>query len=294
LWLDLQVANYMDERLTAHYVDHCFHRELKKFAEESIQLPEMAIPDNVAILELFGTFLLTNVPMAATFVCSLIMELPAEKPVSGLISLLDETCQFPRGDDKAFADKTISTHVKTKLVRSGGSKAKQATAFVVRHYFAEVTYDSAGFVQTSRIKLPANALNLLSTSPLPVLNPQQTPTAPNRFGSTDIMDKLTTRTVPAGSSSSSGADAPAAVTPSSVSAKLAGAGGQAVSKQTSFPFSKCRDNFNKLLKAIDETSTCTYVLCLRPHLDSSSRAMNPEYVAKYDFYWIYAQLCHQI
>ena len=75
-----------------------------------------------------------------------------EKPVSGIISLLDETCQFPRGDDKTFAEKTISTHVKTKLVRSGGARAKQVTAFVVRHSFGEIVYDAVNFINTSKVK----------------------------------------------------------------------------------------------------------------------------------------------
>jgi hypothetical protein len=49
-----QVANYIDERLTVHFVEHHFHRELRKLEEESIILPDVTFPDNVAVVELFG------------------------------------------------------------------------------------------------------------------------------------------------------------------------------------------------------------------------------------------------
>jgi myosin heavy subunit len=121
------------------------------------------------------------------------------------------------------------------------------------------------------------------------LNMQAQMPVPNRFGSTDIMDKLTTRTNAQPQATPEAAAADTAPT-RAVSASVAALSGRNSAAQSSmqvsgkhthvYPFSKCRESISKLLKAIDDTSNVTHICCVRPHTETNSRAMNPEYVAK--------------
>ena len=131
-----------------------------------------------------------------------------------------------------------------------------------------------------------NVLSFLGTSPLLCLSSAPNVNSVNRLGSMDITEKITHRTA---TTTTTATTTPTEGSTSSASGGASrplgrvggmGSGGGSLGSKQTFVFSRCRDNINKLLKSIDETSAVQHVLCVRPHSEQNSRVFNPEYVSR--------------
>ncbi|OQR92114.1 myosin-like protein [Achlya hypogyna] len=81
----------------------------------------------------------------------------------GVISLLNEECIRPMGNDLAFCSKVVSTHDANP--RLDKQRARLSTAhFALRHYAGTVMYSVGGFVEANKDALSTDVVSLLSTS----------------------------------------------------------------------------------------------------------------------------------
>ena len=88
--LNHMLQNYMEERFHSGYLTTMFNKEIDLYAAENIKL-ELKLPASEPFAEFF------------------------EKPVNGVISLLEEACQAIKTDDRGFVDKLMVTQLKTKV-----------------------------------------------------------------------------------------------------------------------------------------------------------------------------------
>lgn len=211
------MANYMEEKLSSLFVEQLFVHELKIYADESISVPDVVFPDYIPLMELF------------------------DKSPAGLFALLEETCQFPRGEDKTFSEKAISSHAKGRLIRNGGVKAKPTT-FIVKHTFGDVSYDVTGFVQTNKAKLATTTNQWLASSPLACLT-HEFHTPPSRSDDPKIKaEKAMTR--------------------------------------KGFLGNRSKEKISQLLSLVGEAAHPTFLLCIRPDVDGAIGKFNPEFVSR--------------
>ncbi len=136
------LVNFSEEKFHALFLESVFVREIDRYAAEGVELGAVPYLNATPYLELF------------------------DSATSGLIHFLEDACQSLRVDDKAFLDKILlhSSKSELKLVKAGGPKAK-ATVFIVKHTFADVSYDCEGFVLANKNNaLPASAMAVLATS----------------------------------------------------------------------------------------------------------------------------------
>ena len=78
----------------------------------------------------------------------------------GILTLLDDVCNFPKGDDPTFLMKLgqeVGSHPHFSTTSSGSH-------FVVKHYAGDVTYDVDGFVDKNKDSLFNDLINLAQSS----------------------------------------------------------------------------------------------------------------------------------
>lgn len=140
------VNHYIEERLNQQIIQRVFKEEFDKYEAEGVQLEAVALPDWLQHQELL------------------------DKPMTGIMAILDDTCMALRGEDKVFVDTVFKgLAAKTKLVKAGGARAKP-TSFSIKHSFADVTYDCEGFITVHKCgHAPPAAVALFKTSSLPFL-----------------------------------------------------------------------------------------------------------------------------
>jgi alpha-tubulin suppressor-like RCC1 family protein len=137
--------HYIEEKFNTFAIQEQFLGEIYAYQDEGIHLDQIAQPNITQYVDLL------------------------EQSPGGLISLLEDACSAPKPDDKTFADKAIMNFGRVKLVRAGGAKTKPTT-FVVRHSFAEVSYDCDGFIFCNKLSEPSPVItNCLKSSSLPLL-----------------------------------------------------------------------------------------------------------------------------
>eukprot|EP00981_Chlorochromonas_danica_P001703 scaffold369_cov177-Ochromonas_danica.AAC.36 len=134
------VNNYIEERLNNIFIQRVFNDEIAKYAIEGIQLEAFSVPDWIVHQDLL------------------------DKPMVGIMALLDETCLAPRSEEKAFVDKVFTGHSKSKMVKAGGPRSK-ATVFIIKHSFADISYDCEGFIAAQKCgHLSSTTSTLFKTS----------------------------------------------------------------------------------------------------------------------------------
>jgi Myosin head (motor domain) len=134
------LINFASERMNGHYVERAFLYHIRHYEEEGVNIVFDSVPEYLSAIDLYD-----RVP-------------------TGMINLLEETCLATRGDDKAYADKIMSTHTKGKLVKSAGHKSK-ITVFIIKHSFAELQYDCDGFVASNKNRLSPSGTQMLASVP---------------------------------------------------------------------------------------------------------------------------------
>ncbi|XP_048441531.1 myosin-2 isoform X2 [Pyrus x bretschneideri] len=125
--------NYANERLQQHFNRHLFKLEQEECELDGVDWTKVDFQDNQECLNLF------------------------EKPF-GLLSLLDEELNFPKANDLALANK-----YKQHLNANSCFKAEKASSFSISHHAGEVLYDTSGFLEKNRDKLPSIFVQLLSS-----------------------------------------------------------------------------------------------------------------------------------
>ncbi|KAL9270038.1 Myosin-2-like protein [Drosera capensis] len=132
--------NYANERLQQHFNRHLLKLEQEDYEADGIDWTKVNFEDNQECLDLF------------------------EKKPLGLLSLLDEESNFPKGTDSTFANK-LTQH----LVHNSCFKGGRDGTFSVRHFAGEVVYDTEGFLEKNRDPLPSESIHLLSSCSSPLL-----------------------------------------------------------------------------------------------------------------------------
>lgn len=131
--------NYANETLQQQFNQFVFKLEQKEYEKEKIKWSFIDFPDNQKCLDLIEA-----------------------KPI-GIISLLDEQCLFPKGNDKSLASKFYELLEGVPRF-SASNKDKVNFKFTVEHYAGNVTYDTAGFVAKNKDQLYQESLELMQTS----------------------------------------------------------------------------------------------------------------------------------
>jgi len=121
--------NFANERLQQYFNYHVIKSEQEEYTREGIFWTPIEIPDNNDTIDLVDL-----------------------RP-HGIISLLDSTCQMPKGSDDIFTANMFEQHRKhpcLRLVRNiktgKGTQSIRINGFAIKHYAGEVTYDADSFV----------------------------------------------------------------------------------------------------------------------------------------------------
>jgi myosin heavy subunit len=129
--------NYANERLQYYFNQHIFKLEQEEYTKEGINWSKIEFVDNQSTIDLI-----------------------AKKPV-GLLLLLDEESNFPKGTDLSLLAKCHqnyadhSNYVKPKT---------QQPVFGVRHYAGDVMYLVDGFLDKNRDSLRADLMEVMKQS----------------------------------------------------------------------------------------------------------------------------------
>ncbi|XP_014784685.1 myosin-IIIb [Octopus bimaculoides] len=129
--------NLANEQLQFFFNKYVFQLEQEEYNKEGIDWKEIKFVDNQPLLNLF-----------------------MEKP--GLLSILDDETQFPKATDATYVQKlNKSFENNVYFVISQGFTDKQ---FTIKHYAAQVTYNSDKWLEKNRDTQPAEILNILRNS----------------------------------------------------------------------------------------------------------------------------------
>eukprot|EP01097_Dermamoeba_algensis_P004868 TRINITY_DN3126_c0_g1_i1.p1 TRINITY_DN3126_c0_g1~~TRINITY_DN3126_c0_g1_i1.p1 ORF type:complete len:1106 (+),score=401.98 TRINITY_DN3126_c0_g1_i1:454-3318(+) len=116
--------NYTNERLQQFFNNHMFKLEQEEYMRENIN----------------WTFIDFGIDSQET------IDLIEKKP-TGLISLLEDECVFPKGTDETYLTKVSATHAKNPKYKKSQFNKKE---FAISHYAGEVTYDVAGWLDKNK------------------------------------------------------------------------------------------------------------------------------------------------
>jgi myosin heavy subunit len=123
--------NYTNEKLQQKYTLDIFRSVQEEYAHEGIELGEITFDDNADVLRLI------------------------EGRV-GIISVLNEECIRPNGNDMGFVSKVKSVNSESAFLVS--EKLHKPTEFAIQHYAGVVTYDANNFVQKNTDALPTDVI----------------------------------------------------------------------------------------------------------------------------------------
>ncbi|VEU35754.1 unnamed protein product [Pseudo-nitzschia multistriata] len=130
--------NYCNEKLQGRYVEDNFHEIKDQYIEEGVDLYDFKLVDNSDILHLLeGTH--------------------------GLITILNEECFRPKGNDESFVFKAKKRHVGStgKLI---DKNLHTRTEFDINHFAGSVCYDAQNFVLSNTDKLPPDLIACAANS----------------------------------------------------------------------------------------------------------------------------------
>lgn len=129
--------NYANEKLQQEFNQHVFKLEQDEYIKEEIEWTFIEFSDNQPCISLIEAKL-------------------------GILSLLDEESRLPAGNDDGFVNKLYQNFDKKesffKKPRFGNS------AFIVKHYAMEVSYESEGFIEKNRDTVPDELVEVLENT----------------------------------------------------------------------------------------------------------------------------------
>jgi myosin-5 len=128
--------NYANEKLQQEFNEHVFKLEQEEYIKEEIDWSFIDFADNQPCIDLI-------------------------EGKMGIMNLLDEECRLPSGTDQTFVEKLhrhFGAHTFFEKPRFS------STAFTVKHYACDVTYESADFLEKNRDTVSDDLLQVLAAS----------------------------------------------------------------------------------------------------------------------------------
>ncbi|XP_006819085.1 myosin-IIIb-like [Saccoglossus kowalevskii] len=136
--------NLANEQLQFFFNQHIFMMEQEEYQSEGIDWTNIPFVNNQPLLDLF-----------------------LGKPI-GILTLLDEECQFPQASDHTFVEKMNHNFAGNHFYIK--SRVASNNIFSIDHYAARVEYDAQGFLEKNRDTLPNGVIQLLKESKNALLN----------------------------------------------------------------------------------------------------------------------------
>ena len=119
--------NYTNEKLQQKYTLDIFRSVQEEYSHEGIELGEITFADNAEVLRLIEGKI-------------------------GVISVLNEECVRPKGNDTAFVSKVKTVNKENMCLIN--EKLHKPNEFAIEHYAGPVKYDATNFVQKNTDALP--------------------------------------------------------------------------------------------------------------------------------------------
>ncbi|KAJ2077608.1 Myosin type-2 heavy chain 1 [Coemansia sp. RSA 988] len=141
--------NYANEKLQQNFNHHVFKIEQEEYRREQLSnWTFIGFQDNQPCIDLIEG-----------------------KPI-GILALLDEESRLEQGSDRTFTEKLIRQFSEPQAPSSAGATIASYfrkprfsnTAFTVRHYAHDVTYEGDGFLEKNKDTVPDEILDLLCSS----------------------------------------------------------------------------------------------------------------------------------
>lgn len=135
--------NYANELMYSHYCRCVFRMEQSLYLKEKIDWQNVDFPDNSPVVNLIS-----------------------KKPI-GILPLLEDESNFPKSTDSSFLEKCHYNHALNELY----SRARMTAAeFGIKHFEGQVWYNVDGFLDKNRNILKSDAVEVLMTSKMPIIN----------------------------------------------------------------------------------------------------------------------------
>ncbi|ORY80044.1 P-loop containing nucleoside triphosphate hydrolase protein [Protomyces lactucae-debilis] len=128
--------NYANEKLQQEFNSHVFKLEQEEYLREEIPWEMIDFSDNGPAIDLI-------------------------EGKSSILSLLDEQCRLPSGNDAAFRQRITETFKDNPNFEV--PKLKNSS-FTVKHYALPVTYEADGFLEKNKDTLPDELFEVLNAS----------------------------------------------------------------------------------------------------------------------------------
>eukprot|EP00594_Rhizosolenia_setigera_P000022 CAMPEP_0178941548 /NCGR_PEP_ID=MMETSP0789-20121207/1467_1 /TAXON_ID=3005 /ORGANISM="Rhizosolenia setigera, Strain CCMP 1694" /LENGTH=1365 /DNA_ID=CAMNT_0020620793 /DNA_START=92 /DNA_END=4192 /DNA_ORIENTATION=+ len=202
--------NYANEKLQQKYTIDIFRSVQEEYEFEGIQLEDVTFSDNVDVLKLVEGRM-------------------------GLISVLNEECVRPKGNDSSFVSKVKTMNKDMTCLIS--ERLHRPEEFAIEHYAGVVKYDATNFVQKNMDSIPKDLLECASKST-------------NKLISVELK---------------AAADAKMAAKPSG--------GGRGKKASSMTVATKFRHQLTQLMSNISKTRT-RYIRCIKPNPEKRPFLMN--------------------
>eukprot|EP00808_Paulinella_micropora_P029782 g80330.t1 len=137
--------NYANEKLQQHFNEHIFKLEMAEYKKEEISIESIVFVDNVECLKLI------------------------EQKGSGILGMLDEEVNMPKGSDEQFIQKMHQRYAKEQKHPFYEQLKKRPETFIIKHYAGAVTYVSTGFLEKNRDKIQDSLMELMVQSEIPLI-----------------------------------------------------------------------------------------------------------------------------
>lgn len=123
--------NYTNEKLQQRYNIDIFRSVQEEYSHEGIELGDITFDDNAEVLRLIEGKI-------------------------GIISVLNEECVRPKGNDTSFVSKVKTVNKESSCLIS--EKLHKPNEFAIEHYAGPVKYDATNFVQKNTDALPKDII----------------------------------------------------------------------------------------------------------------------------------------
>lgn len=135
--------NYANETLQSYFTKYVFKLEQAEYMKEKIDWQPINYPDNLLVLNLI-----------------------AKKP-NGILPLLDDESNFPKGTDTSFLEKC---HYNCALNDLYSRPRMSSTEFGIKHFAGQVWYKCDGFLDKNRDTLRADVIDLMIASKMNLIS----------------------------------------------------------------------------------------------------------------------------
>jgi myosin-5 len=137
--------NFANEMLQSKFTKDVFQSVFEEYAYEGLSLDRIHYDDNIDVLDLLQT------------------------PRTGVLSLLNEECILPKGNDETFCRKVIANGKASRVLFT--KPAFHSKNFGIHHYASSVVYDCHDFLTKNQDRLPKDLVECMikkSTNPIVV------------------------------------------------------------------------------------------------------------------------------